>query len=124
MPRVKKATRASRANGAKAKIRHEAAKSMEQLASAHVALTAAHAALTVELLSSQELYSQQRERHCNLLVSARRREQQGDLDMLQYSQQVDQLEELFLQQLQGTQAQLANIAAALEAAQKDLSGPH
>ncbi|KAJ9523751.1 hypothetical protein QJQ45_019954 [Haematococcus lacustris] len=121
MPPVKKATRASRANGAKAKVRHEPAKSMEQLTAAHATLTGAHAALTAELLSSQELYSQQRERHCSLLVSARLCEQQGELDMLQYSQHVDQLEELFLQQLQGTQAQLTNIAAALEAAHKDLA---
>ncbi|KAJ9526775.1 hypothetical protein QJQ45_017483, partial [Haematococcus lacustris] len=35
--------------------------------------------------------------------------------------QVDQLEEAFLQQLQGTEAQLTSIAAALEAAQKDLA---
>ncbi|KAJ9511798.1 hypothetical protein QJQ45_022677 [Haematococcus lacustris] len=36
-------------------------------------------------------------------------------------QQVDQLEEAFLQQLQGTQAQLTETSAALEAAQKDLT---
>ncbi|KAJ9516173.1 hypothetical protein QJQ45_024596 [Haematococcus lacustris] len=39
MPRVPKQTRANRANGAKAKVRHEAAQSMEQLTAAHATLT-------------------------------------------------------------------------------------
>ncbi|KAJ9512410.1 hypothetical protein QJQ45_012969 [Haematococcus lacustris] len=103
------------------RARHEAAKSMEQLTAAHAALTVAHAAVTAELLCSQELYSQLRERHCSLLVSACQREKQWELDLLGFMQQVDQLEEAFLQQLQGTQAQLTDTAAALEAAQKDLA---
>ncbi|KAJ9507515.1 hypothetical protein QJQ45_006541 [Haematococcus lacustris] len=49
------------------------------------------------------------------------RDQQWELDLLGFMQQVDQLEEAFLQQLQGTQAQLTDTAAALEAAQKDLA---
>ncbi|KAJ9526407.1 hypothetical protein QJQ45_009891 [Haematococcus lacustris] len=61
MPPVKKVTRISRANGANAKARHEAAKSMEQLTAAHATLTVAHATVTVELLSSRELYNQLRE---------------------------------------------------------------
>ncbi|KAJ9511666.1 hypothetical protein QJQ45_017966, partial [Haematococcus lacustris] len=69
MPPVKKVTRISRANGAKAKARHEAAKSMEQLTVAHATLTAAHAALNADLLSSREQYSQLREWHRSLLVS-------------------------------------------------------
>ncbi|KAJ9524396.1 hypothetical protein QJQ45_008611 [Haematococcus lacustris] len=121
MPPVPKHTRASRANGAKTQAGHEAAKSMEQLTAAHAALTAAHAAVTVELLNSKQMYSQLRERHCSLLVSAGQREQQWELDLLGFMQQVDQLEEAFLQQLQGTQAQLTDTAAALEAAQKDLT---
>ncbi|KAJ9525014.1 hypothetical protein QJQ45_005945 [Haematococcus lacustris] len=43
---------------------------MEQLTAAHAALTAAHAALNVELLCSQELYRQLRERHCSLSAIA------------------------------------------------------
>ncbi|KAJ9531054.1 hypothetical protein QJQ45_000931 [Haematococcus lacustris] len=121
MPPVKKVTRISRANGAKAKARHEAAKSMEQLTAAHATLTAAHAALNADLLSSREQYSQLREWHRNLLVSAGQRDQQWELDLLGFMQQVSQLEEAFLQQLQGTQAQLTDTAAALEAAQKDLA---
>ncbi|KAJ9504614.1 hypothetical protein QJQ45_013638, partial [Haematococcus lacustris] len=121
MPPVKKVTRISRANGAKAKARHEAAKSMEQLTAAHATLTAAHAALNADLLSSREQYSQLREWHRSLLVSAGQREQQWELDLLGWVQQLEQLEEAFLQQLQGTQAQLTDTAAALEAAQKDLA---
>ncbi|KAJ9519479.1 hypothetical protein QJQ45_000572 [Haematococcus lacustris] len=121
MPPVKKVTRISRANGAKAKARHEAAKSMEQLTAAHATLTAAHAALNADLLSSREQYSQLREWHRSLLVSAGQREQQWELDLLGWVQQLQQLEEAFLQQLQGTQAQLTDTAAALEAAQKDLA---
>ncbi|KAJ9514751.1 hypothetical protein QJQ45_028514 [Haematococcus lacustris] len=128
MPPVKKQTRANRANGAKTQARHKAAKSMEQLTAAHAALTAAHAALTaahaalnVELLCSQELYRQLRERHCSLSALALQRDQQWELDLLGFMQQVDQLEEAFQQQLQGTQAQLTDTAAALEAAQKDLA---
>ncbi|KAJ9526123.1 hypothetical protein QJQ45_009602 [Haematococcus lacustris] len=121
MPPVPKHTRANRANGAKAQAHHEAAKSMEQLTAAHAALTAAHAAVTAELLSSQELYSQLRERHCSLMVCASQREQQWELDLLGWVQQLEQLEEAFLQQLQGTQAQLTDTAAALEAAHKDLA---
>ncbi|KAJ9523065.1 hypothetical protein QJQ45_023948, partial [Haematococcus lacustris] len=49
------------------------------------------------------------------------REQQQQLDLLGFMQQVDQMEEAFLQQLQGTQAQLTDTAAALEAAHKDLA---
>ncbi|KAJ9510376.1 hypothetical protein QJQ45_015855, partial [Haematococcus lacustris] len=123
MPRDKSHKIASRANGAKAKARHEAAKSMKQLTAAHAALNAAHAALNAahaariaELLRSQELYSQLRERHCNLMVVVDQREQQQQLDLLEFMQQFNQLEEAFLQQLQGTQAQLTNTAAALEAA--------
>ncbi|KAJ9517026.1 hypothetical protein QJQ45_009106 [Haematococcus lacustris] len=82
MPPVKKVTRISRANGAKAKARHEAAKSMEQLTAAHATLTAAHAALNADLLSSREQYSQLREWHRSLLVSAGQREQQWELDLL------------------------------------------
>ncbi|MGQ3285996.1 MAG: hypothetical protein ACT6VC_22860, partial [Bosea sp. (in: a-proteobacteria)] len=100
---------------------HEAAKSMEQLTAAHAALTAAHAAVTADLLSSQQLYSQLREQHCSLLVFAGQRDQQWELDLLGWVQQVEQLEEAFLQQLQATQAQLTNTAAALEAAQKDMA---
>ncbi|KAJ9531789.1 hypothetical protein QJQ45_021938 [Haematococcus lacustris] len=121
MPRVPKHTRANRANGAKTQARHEAAKSMEQLTAAHATLTAAHAALNADLLSSQEQYSQLREWHRSLLVSAGQRDQQWELDLLGFMQQVTQLEEAFLQQLQGTQAQLTDTAAALEAAQKDLA---
>ncbi|GFH17234.1 hypothetical protein HaLaN_13821 [Haematococcus lacustris] len=55
---------------------------MEQLTAAHAALTVAHAAVTAELLCSQELYSQLRERHCSLLVSACQREKQWELDLL------------------------------------------
>ncbi|KAJ9524219.1 hypothetical protein QJQ45_004982 [Haematococcus lacustris] len=121
MPRVPKQTRANRANGAKAKARHEAAQSMEQLTAAHATLTAAHAALNADLLSSREQYSQLREWHRSLLVSAGQRDQQWELDLLGFMQQVTQLEEAFLQQLQGTQAQLTDTAAALEAAQKDLA---
>ncbi|KAJ9525074.1 hypothetical protein QJQ45_020811 [Haematococcus lacustris] len=121
MPPVKKVTRISRANGAKAKARHEAAKSMEQLNAAHATLTVAHATVTAELLSSRELYSQLRERHCSLMVFVDQREQQQLLDLLEFMQQFNQLEEAFLQQLQGTQAQLTDTAAALEAAQKDLA---
>ncbi|KAJ9516474.1 hypothetical protein QJQ45_011174 [Haematococcus lacustris] len=121
MPPVKKVTRISRANGAKAKARHEAAKSMEQLTATHATLTAAHAALNADLLSSREQYSQLREWHRSLLVSAGQREQQWELDLLGWVQQLEQLEEAFLQQLQGTQAQLTDTAAALEAAQKDLA---
>ncbi|KAJ9508938.1 hypothetical protein QJQ45_028263 [Haematococcus lacustris] len=121
MPPVKKQTRANRANGAKTQARHNAAKSMEQLTAAHAALTAAHAALNVELLCSQELYRQLRERHCSLSALALQRDQQWELDLLGFMQQVDQLEEAFQQQLQGTQAQLTDTAAALEAAQKDLA---
>ncbi|KAJ9518366.1 hypothetical protein QJQ45_010307 [Haematococcus lacustris] len=94
---------------------------MEQLSAAHAALTAAHAAVTAELLSSRELYRQLRERHCSLLVYAGQREQQQELDLLEFMQQFNQLEEAFLQQLKGTQAQLTDTAAALEAAQKDLA---
>ncbi|KAJ9530900.1 hypothetical protein QJQ45_028803 [Haematococcus lacustris] len=94
---------------------------MEQLTAAHAALTAAHAAVTAELLSSQELYSQLRERHCSLMVFASQREQLWELDLLGWVQQLEQLEEAFLQQLQGTQAQLTDTAAALEAAHKDLA---
>ncbi|KAJ9508353.1 hypothetical protein QJQ45_011864 [Haematococcus lacustris] len=94
---------------------------MEQLTATHAALTAAHAALNVELLCSQELYRQLRERHCSLSALACQRDQQWELDLLGFMQQVDQLEEAFLQQLQGTQAQLTDTAAALEAAQKDLA---
>ncbi|KAJ9511362.1 hypothetical protein QJQ45_029767 [Haematococcus lacustris] len=121
MPPVPKHTRASRANGAKTQAGHEAAKSMEQLTAAHAALTAAHAAVTADLLSSQQLYSQLRERHCSLMVFAGQRDQQWELDLLGWVQQVEQLEEAFLQQLQATQAQLTDTAAALEAAQKDLA---
>ncbi|KAJ9509927.1 hypothetical protein QJQ45_011474 [Haematococcus lacustris] len=121
MPPVKKQTRANRANGAKTQARHKAAKSMEQLTAAHAALTAAHAALNVELLCSQELYRQLRQRHCSLSALALQRDQQWELDLLGFMQQVDQLEEAFQQQLQGTQAQLTDTAAALEAAQKDLA---
>ncbi|KAJ9517519.1 hypothetical protein QJQ45_025001 [Haematococcus lacustris] len=121
MPRAPKQTRANRANGAKAKARHEAAQSMEQLTAAHAALTATHAALNADLLSSREQYSQLREWHRSLLVSAGQREQQWELDLLGWVQQLEQLEEAFLQQLQGTQAQLTDTAAALEAAQKDLA---
>ncbi|KAJ9518117.1 hypothetical protein QJQ45_010049 [Haematococcus lacustris] len=121
MPPVPKHTRASRANGAKTQAGQEAAKSMEQLTAAHAALTAAHAAVTAELLSSQELYSQLREQHCSLLVFAGQREQQWELDLLGWVQQIEQLDEAFLQQLQGTQAQLTDTAAALEAAHKDLA---
>ncbi|KAJ9532593.1 hypothetical protein QJQ45_010677 [Haematococcus lacustris] len=70
MPRAPKQTRANRANGAKAKAQHEAAQSMEQLTAAHATLTAAHAALNADLLSSREQYSQLREWHRSLLVSA------------------------------------------------------
>ncbi|KAJ9508421.1 hypothetical protein QJQ45_011952 [Haematococcus lacustris] len=94
---------------------------MEQLTAAHAALTAAHAALNVELLCYQELYRQLRERHCSLSALALQRDQQWELDLLGFMQQVDQLEEAFQQQLQGTQAQLTDTAAALEAAQKDLA---
>ncbi|KAJ9521291.1 hypothetical protein QJQ45_023006 [Haematococcus lacustris] len=121
MPRVPKQTRANRANGAKAKARHEAAQSMEQLTAAHATLTAAHAALNADLLSSREQYSQLREWHRSLLVSAGQRDQQWELDLLGFMQQVTQLEEAFLQELQGTQAQLTDTAAALEATQKDLA---
>ncbi|KAJ9532491.1 hypothetical protein QJQ45_010557 [Haematococcus lacustris] len=121
MPPVPKHTRANRANGAKAQAHHEAAKSMEQLTAAHAALTAAHAAVTADLLSSQQLYSQLRERHISLMVFAGQRDQQWELDLLGYMQQVTQLEEAFLQELQGTQAQLTDTAAALEAAQKGLA---
>ncbi|KAJ9530750.1 hypothetical protein QJQ45_014903 [Haematococcus lacustris] len=121
MPRAPKQTRANRANGAKAKARHEAAQSMEQLTAAHATLTAAHAALNADLLSSREQYSQLREWHRSLLVSAGQREQQWELDLLGWVQQLEQLEEAFLQQLRGTQAQLTDTAAALEAAQKDLA---
>ncbi|KAJ9528107.1 hypothetical protein QJQ45_005753 [Haematococcus lacustris] len=121
MPPVKKVTRISRANGAKAKARHEAAKSMEQLTAAHATLTVAHATVTAELLSSRELYSQLRERHCSLMVFVDQREQQQQLDLMEFMQQFNQLEEAFLQQLQGTQAQLTDTAAALEAVQKDLA---
>ncbi|KAJ9512064.1 hypothetical protein QJQ45_004622 [Haematococcus lacustris] len=128
MPRAPKQTRANRANGAKAKARHEAAQSMEQLTAAHATLTAAHATLTAahatlnaDLVSSREQYSQLREWHRSLLVSAGQREQQWELDLLGWVQQLEQLEEAFLQQLQGTQAQLTDTAAALEAAQKDLA---
>ncbi|KAJ9521520.1 hypothetical protein QJQ45_008819 [Haematococcus lacustris] len=121
MPRVPKHTRANRANGAKTQARHEAAKSMEQLTAAHATLTAAHAALNADLLSSRELYSQLREWHRSLLVTAGQRDQQWELDLLGFMQQVTQLEEAFLQQLQGAQAQLTDTAAALEAAQKDLA---
>ncbi|KAJ9530722.1 hypothetical protein QJQ45_014870, partial [Haematococcus lacustris] len=121
MPPVPKHTRANRANGAKAQAHHEAAKSMEQLTAAHAALTAAHAAVTADLLSSQQLYSQLRERHISLMVFAGQRVQQWELDLLGYMQQVTQLEEAFLQELQGTQAQLTDTAAALEAAQKGLA---
>ncbi|KAJ9530108.1 hypothetical protein QJQ45_023376 [Haematococcus lacustris] len=75
MPPVPKHTRANRANGAKAQAHHEAAKSMEQLTAAHAALTAAHAAVTADLLSSQQLYSQLRERHISLMVFAGQRDQ-------------------------------------------------
>ncbi|KAJ9506075.1 hypothetical protein QJQ45_002492 [Haematococcus lacustris] len=118
---VPKHTRANRANGTKAQAHHEAAKSMEQLTAAHAALTAAHAAVTADLLSSQQLYSQLRERHISLMVFAGQRDQQWELDLLGYMQQVTQLEEAFLQELQGTQAQLTDTAAALEAAQKGLA---
>ncbi|KAJ9534035.1 hypothetical protein QJQ45_002016 [Haematococcus lacustris] len=121
MPPVPKHTRASRAIGAKTQAGHEAAKSMEQLTAAHAALTAAHAAVTADLLSSQQLYSQLRERHCSLMVFAGQRDQQWELDLLGWVQHVEQLEEAFLQQLQATQAQLTDTAAALEAAQKDLA---
>ncbi|KAJ9511346.1 hypothetical protein QJQ45_029723 [Haematococcus lacustris] len=121
MPPVPKHTRASRANGAKTQAGHEAANSMEQLTAAHAALTAAHAAVTADLLSSQQLYSQLRERHCSLMVFAGQRDQQWELDLLGWVQQVEQLEAAFLQQLQATQAQLTDTAAALEAAQKDLA---
>ncbi|KAJ9529238.1 hypothetical protein QJQ45_007927 [Haematococcus lacustris] len=114
MPPVPKHTRASRANGAKTQAGHEAAKSMEQLT----------AAVTADLLSSQQLYSQLRERHCSLMVFAGQRGQQWELDLLGWVQQVKQLEEAFLQQLQATQAQLTDTAAALEAAQKDLAASH
>ncbi|KAJ9519614.1 hypothetical protein QJQ45_013368 [Haematococcus lacustris] len=40
---------------------------MEQLTAAHATLTVAHATVTAELLSSRELYSQLRERHCSLM---------------------------------------------------------
>ncbi|KAJ9528809.1 hypothetical protein QJQ45_000045 [Haematococcus lacustris] len=121
MPPVKKHTRANRPNGAKAQAQYEAAKSMEQLTAAHAALTAAHAAVTADLVRSQQLYSQLRELHCSLLVSACQREQQWELDLLGFMQQVDQQEEAFLQQLQGTQAQLTDTTAALEAALIDLA---
>ncbi|KAJ9518766.1 hypothetical protein QJQ45_026045 [Haematococcus lacustris] len=121
MPRAPKQTRANRANGAKVKARHEAAQSMEQLTAAHATLTVAHATLNADLLSSREQYSQLREWHRSLLVSAGQREQQWELDLLGWVQQLEQLEEALLQQLQGTQAQLTDTAAALEAAQKDLA---
>ncbi|KAJ9507538.1 hypothetical protein QJQ45_019079 [Haematococcus lacustris] len=121
MPPVPKHTRANRANGAKAQAHHEAAKSMEQLTAAHAALTAAHAAVTADLLSSQQLYSQLRERHISLMVFAGQRDQQWELDLLGYMQQVTQLKEAFVQELQGTQAQLTDTAAAQEAAQKGLA---
>ncbi|KAJ9506021.1 hypothetical protein QJQ45_016657 [Haematococcus lacustris] len=121
MPPVPKHTRASRANGAKTQAGHEAAKSMEQLTATHAALTAAHAAVTADLLSSQQLYSQLREQHCSLLVVTGQREQQWELDLLGWVQQLEQLEEAFLQELQGSQAQLTDTAAALEAAQKGLA---
>ncbi|KAJ9532294.1 hypothetical protein QJQ45_010386 [Haematococcus lacustris] len=94
---------------------------MEQLTAAHATVTAAHAALNADLLSSKELYSQLRERHLSLMVFVDQREQQQQLDLLGFMQQVDQMEEAFLQQLQGTQAQLTDTAAALEAAHKDLA---
>ncbi|KAJ9516170.1 hypothetical protein QJQ45_024604 [Haematococcus lacustris] len=121
MAPVKKQTRANRANGAKTQARHKAAKSMEQLTAAHATVPAAHAALNADLLSSKELYSQLRERHLSLMVFVDQREQQQQLDLLGFMQQVDQMEEAFLQQLQGTQTQLTDTAAALEAAHKDLA---
>ncbi|KAJ9520839.1 hypothetical protein QJQ45_014037 [Haematococcus lacustris] len=80
MPRVPKQTRANRANGAKAKARHEAAQSMEQLTATHATLTVAHATVTAELLSSRELYSQLRERHCSLMVFVDQPEETASAD--------------------------------------------
>ncbi|KAJ9509208.1 hypothetical protein QJQ45_001491 [Haematococcus lacustris] len=55
------------------------------------------------------------------MVFVDEREQQQQLDLLEFMQQFNQLEEAFLQQLQGTQAQLTDTAAALEATLKDLA---
>ncbi|KAJ9509905.1 hypothetical protein QJQ45_011498 [Haematococcus lacustris] len=60
---------------------------------------------------TRELYRQLRERHCSLSALALQRDQQWELDLLGFMQQVDQLEEAFQQQLQGTQAQLTDTAA-------------
>ncbi|KAJ9527851.1 hypothetical protein QJQ45_005498 [Haematococcus lacustris] len=129
MPPVPKHTRANRANGAKAQAHHEAAKSMEKLTAAHAALTAAHAAVTADLLSSQQLYSQLRERHISLMVFAGQRDQQWELDLLGYMQQkglAAARTELAhtKQQLTTTNSKLEQLRAQVAAANKGLSKDH